>query len=254
MNKDVDRRQFLTRAGLVGAAGAAAWVAPAITGANTAFAGTSCVYQVDESALAGWTHSGSGSSSVLSKSYAAVNEKPALTVQFAANSWNSGRTDADNVSVQSGALSYGGTNPHILVKGTPNSGVKGSNGNQGWIEVVMTFSSGVTNLTFDIQGISGWGALGVYRRWEVWMSGAANATPPPTFTFTRNDSTTTGNGVSSSMWTRDDRSYGAVSVSMVGSNANPITYVKFHFDMWRGWADSAPAAMDAGIANLRFCR
>ncbi len=254
MNDELDRRRFLRQAGVVGAVGAAAWVAPSITGANTAFAATSCSAMVDESALTGWTRTGSGASATLTKSYAAVGAKPPLTVTFTTSSWNAGRTDANNLSVQTGTLSYGGTNPHILVKGTPNSGVKGANGNQGWIEVVLTFSAGVTNVTFDVENISGFGLAGVYRRWEVWMSGSTNATPPPSFTYTTNDSTTTGGGITGSPWTRNDRSYGSASVSMVGSNASPITYLKFHFDMWRGWADSLPSAMDAGLANLTFCR
>lgn len=121
----------------------------------------------------------------------------------------------------------------------------------GWIEVILTFSVGVTNLTFDIENIAKWGP---YRRWQVWLSGSSNSTPPPAFTFTRNDSTTTGSGTQASNWTRDATSYGSVSVSMPGSNSTPITYLKFHFDMWRRWDDSFPAAMDAGIANLTFCR
>lgn len=249
----INRRAFLQHTAVAGVAAGALWAAPAVTGWSTAFAGESCVFPVDESAWSGWSRSGSGGTgTTLTKTYAAVSDKPALTVTLKVTATD-GSIDGSNLSVSSDPYSYtGGTVPHVLIKGKPNGGVFGSAGVRGYVEVELTFSAGVTNLLFDVENIAGFGLAGTYRRWQIWLSGATNTTLPPGYTFSPNG--VGGAGTNASRWAREDRSYGSVAVDMPGSNATPITELKFHFDMHRAALDSAPGVMDAGLANLKFCR
>jgi hypothetical protein len=178
---ELDRRQFVQKAGIGAAAAGALWVAPSVVGYNAAFAGTSCL-QKD---TLNWNNQTAGNAPV-AVTFPAVGSYPALTVTPSLGTIGTPAADTTNYKV-SNAPEGGFTGNSLRLGMTCNAAGEG-------YSVTFTFTHPVYNLSFtiadidrEVSGRTGW-------QDSVSLTGG-------TFTFTKaTGSAITGTGVTGDPW------------------------------------------------------
>ncbi len=246
---DLDRRVFLQRAGIAGAAAGAAWLAPSITGASTAFAGTSCIsgtgainwadYTTNSTPPTSFTKGPSGNQVTITRSITAVNTP---------------NPTSENNTVRSAA--YGSGSTHKFYKMMMSNG---SNWSGVGYDATFTFNKPLYTVAFSLFDMDS--TLGTYDPSDynfvdvVWLTATgSNQTFSATYSPSR---TFSGDGTSTTHWqgtslATDAGVTGNADVTFDG----PITGFTIHYRS--GNADSTSPYEDTtqqsiGLGDITFC-
>jgi hypothetical protein len=239
---NIDRREFVKKAGL-GAAGAGAlWVAPSVLGIDAAFAGASCLQQ---DSIIWSSFGGNGTAMPTSIPYAAVGSYPALTVTLAVTTSGTITASGDNKTIQSNVPDGGGAFPG---DGGFNTGsvlmlhMRAGSANQGQ-DLTFSFSVPVYNLKFTLVNID-FGAGSWQDR--LWIDGAAfTAQLSPTTEITGGPGTSQATEWIGSAGSGTTNS-GNVAVTMAG----PVTSFTIHYRT----GTPNGGTQHVSVNNVTWCR
>lgn len=235
---ELDRRQFVKKAG-IGAAGAGAlWVAPSVIGYNAAFAGTSCLQQD----TLNWGSYSAGTANPTPVTYGPVGSYPAVTVTMTVATTNSPGAGNNTPQIINGT--FGGFTGNFYKLSMTNNSI-----NDGY-DVTFTFSRTVYNLRFtlvDVDRFVGTGGNGFQDR--VWLTG------PSAWTSVRGSEIGGTAGTAGDPWVGTGANdVGANSPNgNVAVTANPaagLTSVVIHYRS----GDLLNDVQSIGILNLTWCR
>lgn len=223
MTQPVDRRAFLQRAGVAGAAAGALWVAPSVIGTSSAFAGTSCINQFafKFSTMTNGATVGNGTARAMN--VVSGSGSHTLTVGTPVATGTTNPTSINNIA----AFNSYGTQRYWLSMGSNHSvGV-------GW-DVTFTFDVDMYNVTFTITDIDrAYNGADNYVD-QVWLDGKSAANNPAPFGISnRGTYVGGGNGTSQSdafvgtgtAASSDTDTTGSVTITFGG----PVKTFTFHY-------------------------
>jgi hypothetical protein len=236
---ELDRRQFVKRAGLGVAGAGALWVAPSVLGYDAAFAGASCLQQ---DTLAWSSLGANGAAMPGSVTYNAVGSYPQLIVTLTAATVGTITAANGNLTIQSNTTGLfpgdgGFTTGSVLMMH-----MSANNTGQGQ-DLTFAFNHPVYNVKFTLVNID-WGN----RSWQdnLWITGA-------TFTSTLAAGTeiTGGPGTSqATQWTgtagAGTTTAGNIAIVMAG----PVTSFTIHYRT----GTPNGGTQHVSVENLTWCR
>lgn len=233
---ELDRRAFLTKAGVVGAAAGAAWVAPSVTGAFSAFAGSSCT----TTGSIVWSDEGTGTPPT-SYTRGPSGNTVTITRSLTAVGTPNGLTDNDTVVYE-----QSGGSTHYWYEIFMDNNAEG----EGY-EATFSFNRNLYNVKFTLIDID-WSGSGNGFIDDVWLTATGGNT---SFTASYPSSTPSfsGSGTASDHWRGDaeaatNSNDGNVDVTFAG----PITSFTIHY---LGDANSGtnPNQQAIGLNDITFC-